>query len=312
MRILVTGGAGYIGSVLIGKLLKEGYEVVCVDNLRYSKTSLLGYISNERFKFVYGDARDKELMKKLSKNVDFIIPLAAVVGAPASAKNPFLTKSLNYDAIKMLVEICPKDVGIIYPNTNSGYGRCPAGTFCTEESPLNPLSLYAKTKVEAEKVVMDRGNTVSLRLATVFGVSPRMRLDLLVNNFVYRAMKDKVLVIFEPHFRRNYIHVEDVADTFIFVIKNFDRMKDNVFNVGLNTANLTKLELAHKIKEQIPELVILVSDYAHDPDKRDYYISTKKLESFGWKAKKSLEEGIKELIKAYPMFEASEPFVNNI
>jgi nucleoside-diphosphate-sugar epimerase len=301
MRILVTGGAGYIGSVLVPVLLDNGHEVTVVDNLTYGQDSLLGVAYHPKFSFIKGDARDQAIIKKALGHVDAVIPLAAVVGAPACDRNPQLAETLNAGAIRMLAGLRSQQQLIVYPNTNSGYGVGSSSDFCTEDSPLNPISLYGRTKVEAESLLLGTGNAVALRLATVFGTSPRMRMDLLVNDLTYRALTDRVLVLFEAHFRRNYIHVRDVAMTFAYALDNYDRMKSRPYNVGLTAANLTKLELAQKIKEYVPSLVIIQSEIGKDPDKRDYIVSNDRLESLGWRPKYSLGDGIRELIKGYSL-----------
>jgi len=298
-HVLVTGGAGYIGSTLVPELLSAGYKVTVVDNLLWRQNSLFHCCAHEDFNVIRGDARDEAVMKPLLKDVDYIIPLAALVGAPLCNRDKIGAVTVNRDAIAMLVKNTSKEQRIIIPNTNSGYGIGQKGVFCTEESPLNPITLYGKTKMEAEKIVLDRGNAVSFRLATVFGASPRMRIDLLVNDFVYRAVYDRFVVVFEGHFKRNYIHVRDVARAFLHVIKNFDQMKNEAYNVGLSTANLSKLELCAKIKEQVKDFVFLESPIGEDPDKRDYIVSNDKIEKTGFIPKHSLEMGITELIKCY-------------
>jgi len=299
MKILVTGGAGYIGSVLVPYLLKREYYVEVVDNFMFNQNSLLDLCIYKNFDVIRGDVRDKNLMKKLVKDKDIIIPLAALVGAPLCERDKIGAKTTNLDAIKMLCEITSRDQKIIFPTTNSGYGTTTGEIFCTEETPLNPISLYGKTKVEAEKIVLDRGNSITFRLATVFGASPRMRIDLLVNNFVYRAVKDRSIVIFEGHFKRNYIHIRDVARAFLHAIDNFDRMRDEPYNVGLSSANLSKIELAKLIKKFIHDFTIIEAPIGSDPDKRNYIVSNEKIEKTGFKPIYSLEDGIKELIKVY-------------
>jgi len=301
VKILVTGGAGYIGSILTGTLLSRGYKVKILDNLMYDQTSLLQYCHDPNFEFIKGDVRDKELMKGLLKDVDIIIPLAAIVGAPACENNPKSAQSINLEAIKMLNFLRSNNQWVIFPTTNSGYGTTTGEIYCTEETPLKPISLYGKTKVEAEKILLDSKNTITLRLATVFGVSPRMRIDLLVNYFVYEAVIRGYLVIYEKDFKRNYIHIRDVADCFIYCIEHFEEMKGEPYNVGLNEANLSKEELANKIKEHIPSLYIHYSEIGCDPDKRNYIVSNDKIMSKGFKAKWSIDYGIKELIKGYKM-----------
>jgi len=297
MKVLITGGAGYLGSNLTRHLLEAGYTVTVLDNLMYDQVTLLHLFGNPKFQFELGDVRDKKLLQELVGLNDVIIPLAAIVGMPACKANPDLTIAVNYQQVADIIEVLRDDQKLILPNTNSQYGS--SDSIITEESPFNPLSLYAKTKCDAENAMLANGNGVSLRLATVFGVSPRMRLDLLVNDFVYKSVVDGYLVLFEAHFKRNYIHVQDIARTFQFVIENYDKCKGQAFNVGLSTANLSKLELAEKIKSHIPSLVIKQDDFKEDFDKRNYIVSNEKLEALGWKPIYDLDYGIKQLISAY-------------
>lgn len=297
MKVLITGGAGYLGSNLTRHLLEAGYSVTVLDNLMYDQVTLLHLFGNPKFQFELGDVRDKKLLQELVGLHDVIIPLAAIVGMPACKANPDLTVAVNYQQVADIVEVLRNDQKLILPNTNSQYGS--SDSIITEESPFNPLSLYAKTKCDAENIMLANGNGVSLRLATVFGVSPRMRTDLLVNDFVYKSIVDGYLVLFEAHFKRNYIHVQDIARTFQFIIENYDKCKGQAFNVGLSTANLSKLELAEKIKEHIPSLVIKQDDFKEDFDKRNYIVSNEKLESLGWKPIYDLDYGIEQLISAY-------------
>lgn len=304
IKILVTGGAGYIGSILVPMLLERGYEVTVLDNFMYDQNSLLDCCANPHFSVIRGDCRDEATLKKALRDADYILPLAAIVGAPACEADKTAAVSTNLEAIKLLLSLRSKEQRIIYPCTNSGYGIGEKDQFCTEETPLRPISLYGKTKVEAEKAILDAGNAISLRLATAFGMSPRMRLDLLVNDFVYRAVRDRYLVVFEGHFRRNFIHVRDVARAFMHAIENFEGMKDEPYNVGLSDANLSKLELCAKIKEQLPDFVYIEAPIGEDPDKRDYIVSNEKIERTGFKPIYSLEMGIKELIKGYTILRA--------
>jgi nucleoside-diphosphate-sugar epimerase len=297
MKVLITGGAGYLGSNLTRHLLEAGYTVTVLDNLMYDQVTLLHLFGNPKFQFELGDVRDKKLLQELVGLNDVIIPLAAIVGMPACKANPELTVAVNYQQVADIVEVLRGDQKLILPNTNSQYGS--SDSIITEESPFNPLSLYAKTKCDAENIMLEKGNGVSLRLATVFGVSPRMRTDLLVNDFVYKSVVDGYLVLFEAHFKRNYIHVQDIARTFQFIIENYDKCKGHAFNVGLSTANLSKLELAEKIKSHIPSLVIKQDDFKEDFDKRNYIVSNEKLEALGWKPIYDLDYGIKQLISAY-------------
>ena len=304
-KILVTGGAGYIGSVLIPKLLLEGYEVTCVDNLMYEPTSLMMATTNKNFKLIVGDARDKELMKPLIEKNDVIIPLACMTGAPLCNKDKVAAASVNKDSVVMCSELSSQDQLLIYPCTNSGYGIGEEGIFCTEESPLNPISLYGKLKVEAENILLQKGNAITFRLATVFGISPRPRLDLLVNDFTYRAYFDKTVVLFEAEFKRNYLHIEDAADGFRFAIKNPNLM-GNCFNLGYSEANLSKRELCEEIKKVIPDFVYLISEIGSDIDKRNYIVSNQKIEDAGFKANRDLLTGIKELVKALPLLKRTQ------
>lgn len=299
MKILVTGGSGYLGSVLVPELLKLGYNVTVLDNFMYGQDSLLENCVRDNFNVINGDVREENILKPLLKNVDYIIPLAALVGAPVCNKDKSAAETINRGAIALLAKLTSKEQRIIIPTTNSGYGIGQKGVFCTEKTPLKPITLYGKLKVEAEKIVLDRGNSISLRLATAFGISPRMRIDLLVNDFVYRAVRDRFVIVFEGHFKRNYIHVRDVAMVFIHAINNFEVMKNEAFNVGLSDANLSKLELCAKIKEQSADFVYLEAPVGEDPDKRDYIVSNEKIEKTGFKPAYSLEFGIKELIKGY-------------
>ena len=299
LRVLVTGGAGYIGTTLVPGLLQAGFHVTVLDNLMYGQATLLDCCSNARFDFIRGDIRDFELTKRLLSRFDVVIPLASIVGAPACKRDPVSARDVNLDAHLNLVKNSSNDQWLLFPTTNSGYGIGDADELCTEESPLRPISAYARTKVEVEEAFLEKGNAITYRLATVFGMSPRMRMDLLVNDFVYRALKDRVLVLFEEHFRRNYIHVKDVANAFMFGLQSFDNMKGEPYNVGLSSANLTKRELAEKIKSHVPELYIHSASIGEDPDKRDYLVSNDKLESLGWRSEHTLDDGIRELVIGY-------------
>ena len=299
-KILITGGAGYIGSMLCTKLLEEGHSVTSVDLLKYDKGSLNHLYHNKNFKLICDDIRKVSLMKKLIQKHDIIIPLAALVGAPLCEKFKKDAISTNLGSIKTLCKYATKKNRVIYLTTNSGYGIGEKNKYCDENSPLKPISLYGKTKCDGEDLVRSKiKNHVCFRLATVFGHSYRMRSDLLVNNFVYTAIKKKKLTLFEPHFRRNFIHVRDVVNAIIFTMKNFNRMKNNVFNLGLSTANISKIMLAKKIKKQYKNLQIKIITNRKDPDKRDYFVSNKKIEKKGFKAKISLEEGISELLQIF-------------
>jgi nucleoside-diphosphate-sugar epimerase len=302
MKILITGGAGYLGSVITGVMLNEGYGVTVLDKLLFNQTSLLQYTSNPKFKFIYGDVRNQIELEKLCDSHDVIIPLAAIVGFPACAADPKLAKEINFDQIVNIVKFTNrKGKKILYPNTNSGYGVGKDDLFCTEESPLTPISVYGQTKCDAENFLRTSTDAVIFRLATVFGVSPRMRTDLLVNDFTYKAITDKYIVVFEKTFKRNFIHIEDVASAFLFMLKNYDTYKGEVFNVGLSSANLSKQELLEKIRDHIRDFAINYNDFYEDPDKRNYIVSNEKIESTGWKPNWDLDMGIKQLIQAYQM-----------
>ncbi len=306
MKILVTGAAGYIGSILVPELLKKGYEVIAIDNFMYNQPSLLDCCYDKKLTIIRGDARDKELISRCLKNVDAIFPLACITGAPASNRDPMTAKTTNFDAVKMLLELRNKEQVIIFPTTNSGYGIGQEGIYCTEETPLNPISLYSCLKVEIEKILLEAGNCITLRLATAFGISPRMRLDLLVNDFTHRAVTDHFVVLFEAHFKRNYIHVRDVAKAFIHCLENFDKMKGEPYNVGLSDANLSKWELCQEIQKQAPEFYFVESKIGGDPDKRNYIVSNAKIERTGFKPEVSLQMGIAELIKGYQIIRKNQ------
>ena len=308
-KILVTGGAGYIGSKLVTKLLNLNFKVTVIDSLIFSSKSLNHLFGHKNFNFVKGDVRNKKIMKNLIRKNEFIIPLAALVGAPLCDKNKKEAISVNLESIKYLMKTINKKNKIIYLTTNSGYGIGEKNKYCNEQSPLNPISLYGKTKVDAEKIIMRSKNAIGFRLATVFGYSYRMRTDLLVNNFVYKAIKDKKLAVYEPHFRRNYIHVDDVVAGIVYSIKNFNRLKSNVYNLGLSSANLTKYMLVQKIKKKLKYLKIKIIKNKKDPDQRDYFVSNKKIEKKGFRAKIKIEEGINELIKVFS--NSKERFINN-
>lgn len=302
MKVLVTGGAGYLGSVITNSLLENGYNVVVIDNLMFNQLSLIQHVSNKKFKFVYGDVRDTSLLKTLVDECDIIIPLAAIVGYPACEQQPNAAYEINYQQIKNIVDwIKNTNKKIIYPNTNSGYGIGDSGVFCDENSQLNPISIYGKTKVNAEQYVLDSGNGICFRLATVFGVSPRMRIDLLINDFVYKAITDKYIVAFEKHFKRNFIHIKDVSSVFLFMIKHYSKYNGQVFNIGLSNANLSKQELLEEIQKYVENFVVVYDEYYEDPDKRNYIVSNKKIENTGWSPSWTIQKGIIELIEAYKM-----------
>lgn len=301
MKILVTGGSGYIGSILVPELINLGYEVTVVDNFMYKQSSLNQLCVFKNFNIINGDIRDQNLMRTLISSSDLIIPLAAIVGAPLCNKDPFSAQSINYDAIVNMIKLVSNSQIILMPTTNSAYGTGDENNFCDEESKLNPISKYAIDKVEIEKKLMNRENSISYRLATVFGMSPRMRIDLLVNDFTYRAVNDSSLIIFEGQFKRNYIHIRDVVSAFIHSINNFQKMKGQIYNVGLSDANLSKIELCEEIKTHFPNFTYVEEKYKKDPDQRNYIVSNKKIEKTGFKPKYSISDGIKELIKGYKM-----------
>ena len=297
-NILVTGGAGYIGSILVPNLLNEGHNVTVLDNFMYGQTSLNQLCANKKFNVYNGDVRLKQDLFPLLKQADIIIPLAAYVGAPLCNKDPIGATSTNKDAIFMMIDNLSQEQIVIMPTTNSAYGT---GTYCTEESALNPISRYAIDKVEVEKRLLDHSNTISYRLATVFGMSPRMRIDLLVNDFVHRAVKDGFTILFEGHFKRNYIHVSDISNAFIHAINKYDSMKNEVYNVGLSEANISKKELCEIIQKYIPTFTFMEAEVGKDPDQRNYIVSNDKIESTGFKTQMSLDAGIQELIKGFRM-----------
>jgi len=298
-KILITGGGGYIGSKLTTKLVNLGYNVTVIDKLDYNKNSLSHLYIKKNFKLITGDVCNKKLIKKEIKNKNLIIPLAALVGAPLCEKNKTLAKKVNQDAIKTIVDNKKNKQKIIFLTTNSGYGIGDKNKLCDELSPLRPISLYGITKNNAEKIVCKSKNYICFRLATVFGYSFRMRTDLLVNNFVFDAVKKKKIILFEENFRRNFIHIDDVVNAIVFSITNFENIKNNIFNLGLSSANITKQVLAKKIKKEVKDLKIFKSKNKKDPDKRDYFVSNKKIENAGFKAKISIEDGIKELIRVF-------------
>lgn len=305
LSILVTGGAGYLGSIMVPELLREGHRVTVLDNFMYRQNSLTTVCMDPNFDAVKGDAREPDVLKPLVKNADLIIPLAALVGMPLCAADRFGAVAVNRDAVLTLLRLLSPSQRIIMPITNSGYGIGEKDKYCTEETPMRPISVYGQTKVEAEAAVLDRGNAISFRLATVFGMAPRMRLDLLVNDFVYRAMHDRSLVLFEAHFKRNFLHVRDVARAFLHGIANYGTMRDNAFNVGLSDTNISKLELCERIQKHLPFFVFPQSQIGSDPDKRDYIVSNEKIEATGFRCAYSLDQGIVELIKGYEMIRNS-------
>jgi len=305
MKVLVTGGAGYIGSLLVPALVELGHEVVVIDNFMHKQTPLLNCCDRENLSIIIGDVRDQELIVANMKDMDFILPLACIVGQPACDKYPTDAKTINYDAIKMILDKRKKDQKIIFPTTNSGYGVGQKCAYCTEDSPMKPTSLYGRLKVEIEKEIIKSKNSITLRLATAFGISPKMRLDPLVNDFVYRAITEGFIMLFESHFKRNYIHVRDVVKAFIHCMDNFKEMKNETYNVNLRDTNLSKWELCEEIKKQVPNFRFIRADVGVDPDKRDYIVSTKKIESTGYKSDYTLQQGIKELIMGYKILDVN-------
>lgn len=306
MNILVTGGAGYIGSVMTPVLLQAGHRVTVIDNFMYNQSSLLDVCHNEALTIVRGDVRDTALLRKLVAKADALFPLACLVGAPLCDKMPVEARSINFDAVKALIDCSSPSQRIIFPTTNSGYGVGEAGIFCTEETPLRPISLYGVLKAEIEQALLDSGRAITLRLATAFGVSPRMRLDLLVNDFTYRAVTDRFVILFEAHFKRNYAHVRDIARAFLHGLEHWDAMKNQPYNVGLSDANLSKMELCLEIQKQLPSFTILEAPVGKDPDQRNYIVSNAKIEKTGFKALVTLPQGIAELIKGYQVIRRNQ------
>lgn len=312
MNILVTGGAGYLGSVMVPQLLAAGHKVTVVDNFMYDQTSLLDCCHYPQLTIVRADVRDKSVIAPLMKEADSIFPLACLTGAPLCDKKPQEAQEIILDALKLILKLRGKNQTIIYPTTNSGYGVGEKGKFCTEETPLRPISLYGRLKVQAEEEVLNAGNGVTLRLATAFGISPRMRLDLLVNDFTFRAVKEGYIELFEPHFKRNFIHVRDVAHAFLHMLKNFDKLKNQAYNVGLSDANLSKLELCEAIKKHVPDFKFTESRTGKDPDKRDYIVSNEKIEKTGFRPQVSLSAGIQELIKGFTVINANRSMTSQL
>ncbi len=300
-HILVTGGAGYLGSIMVPDLLEAGYKVTVLDSFLYGQNSLAHVCNNDNFSVVRGDVRIESVVKPLLAKADIVIPLAALVGAPICSRDPVGAQTVNHDSVIMLFKNLSKEQQVLMPTTNSAYGSGEEGNYCTEESPLNPISKYAIDKVEIEKELMQHPNAISFRLATVFGMSPRMRIDLLVNDFTYRAVHDRFVVLFESSFKRNYIHVRDVSRVFQHGIANFEKMKGQVYNVGLSDANVSKKELCERVQKHIPDFVFIDAPVGKDPDQRNYIVSNEKLESTGFKQTHSLDFGIQELIKGYTM-----------
>ena len=309
MKILVTGGAGYVGSVLVKKLLEKNIKVCVVDNLMYDNGhSILPFFGTPKFKFIKGDVRDEGLMKGLVHNFDFVIHLAAIVGFPACRKNPHLAQTVNVDSYRLISSLMSKEQGSVYASTGSNYGII-ENQICTEETPLNPISLYGKTKTEAENIFLNENQAVAYRFATAFGLSPRMRLDLLINDFVYQAINNKLLVMFEKTFKRTFIHVSDMANAIIHAIDNYDSMKNNTYNVGGDSNNYSKEEIALMIKEKI-DYYLHFAEVGEDEDKRNYEVSYKKINDAGFFINKTVEEGIKELVEASPALDVRSAYKN--
>ncbi|BFU90057.1 MAG: membrane protein [Nitrospira sp.] len=300
-NILVTGGAGYLGSIMVPDLLQLGHKITVLDSFMYKQASLNHVCHHPNFSVVKGDIRIESMMAPLIKKTDIVIPLAALVGAPMCSQDPVGATTVNHDAIILMLKLLSKQQMVLMPTTNSAYGTGDKNNFCTEESALNPISIYAKEKVAIEKELMQRENAISFRLATVFGMSPRMRIDLLVNDFTYRAVYDRFVVLFESSFKRNYVHVRDVSRVFQHAIENFDKMKGQIYNVGLSEANVSKRELCEHIQKQVPDFVFLDAPVGKDPDQRNYIVSNAKIEATGFKPMYSLDAGISDLVKGYTM-----------
>lgn len=301
LSVLVTGGAGYLGSMLVPALLAEGYRVHVLDDFMYGQNSLAECCANPNFSVTNGDVRQEDIVRPLVAKADVVIPLAALVGAPICARDPIGATSTNRDAIALMAKLMSREQRILMPITNSGYGVGEQGKFCTEDTPMRPLTLYGRDKVAAEQIVLGRENSISFRLATVFGMAPRMRIDLLVNDFVYRAVKDRFIVLFQAHFKRNFVHVRDVARAFLHGIANFETMKGMPYNVGLDDANLSKWELCERIRAQVPDFTFIEAEIGEDPDKRDYIVSNERIGGTGYAPAHSLDDGIAELVKGFTM-----------
>jgi len=305
-NILVTGGAGYLGSTMVPDLLYAGHKVTVLDNFMFQQTSLNHVCNNPNFSVVKGDIRIESVIAPLLKKADIVIPLAALVGAPLCNLDPIGATTINHDAISLMIKLLSKEQIVLMPTTNSAYGTGDVNNFCTEESPLRPISQYAIEKVQIEKELMQRENAISFRLATVFGMSPRMRIDLLVNDFTYRAVNDRFVVLFESFFKRNYVHVRDVSRAFQHAVNNFGQMKGQIYNVGLSEANVSKKELCEVIQRHLQDFLFIDAPIGKDPDQRNYIVSNKKIEATGYKASITLDEGIVELIKGYKMIKNSK------
>ena len=306
MKILVTGGAGYIGSVLVPTLLNDGHDVTVVDSFMYGQTSLLDCCADPMLTIVRGDVRDSRLMSKRVATADAVLPLACLTGAPLCDKDPTTARAVNHDAVRRIADQLSSQQILIFPSTHSGYGVGQADIHCDEQTPLRPISLYGRLKVELETHLLDRGNCVTFRFATLFGTSPRMRLDLLVNDFAYRAVVDRFLVLFEPHFKRNYLHVRDASRAFRHALENYETMRGRPYNVGLSDANISKRELCETIQKYVPDFTYLVADIGKDPDQRNYIVSNERIEASGFKTTIGLDAGIEELIRGYQIVRRSQ------
>lgn len=306
MKILVTGGAGYIGAILVPELLKKEHEVIVVDSLMYQQTSLLDVCFHSKLSLIRGDVRDDRILKNLISKVDAILPLACLTGAPICEREAAAAKAINYDAIQKILAMKSRDQILIFPSTNSGYGVGEKDVYCDEDSPMRPISLYARLKVDIEEILLERGDCVTMRFATVFGASPRMRLDLLVNDFTYRAVTDRFIVLFEPHFKRNYLHIRDAAAAFVHALDHYESMKGRPYNVGISNANLSKWELCELIKKHVSEFYFVAAEIGGDPDKRNYIVSNARMESTGFKTAIGIDQGIQELLKAFQMIRRNQ------
>ena len=306
MDILVTGGAGYLGSILVPRLLADGHKVTVVDNFMYQQTSLLDCCIDKRLTIIRGDVRDERLLTELVPRADTILPLACLTGAPLCMRDPQTAKAVNYDAVKIIADLVSPHQLLIFPSTNSGYGIGQPDIYCDEDTPLRPISLYGRLKVDLESLLLDKGHCITFRFATLFGISPRMRLDLLVNDFTYRAALDRCIVLFEPHFKRNYLHVRDAARAFVHALEHYDQMQGHPYNVGLSEANLSKWELCERIRQHEPDFYFTVAEIGEDPDKRNYLVSNRRIEATGFKPAVSLDHGIEELIKGYQILRRNQ------
>lgn len=306
-KILVTGGAGYIGTSLIPKLLEEGHEVTVFDNLMYGGNQLLPFFRNANFHFVMGDITIKNQFEDVVENKDIIIHLAAIVGFPACQNNPELATNVNVGGTKNLIEILKPEQVVLYGSTGSNYGK--VTDICTEETPLNPLSIYGETKTKAEQMLMDRGNTTAYRFATAFGISSRLRLDLLINDFINKCLRDKYLVVYEKNYMRTFIHVSDIAESFIFAINNLDKITDNVYNVGDDSMNYSKEEICNMVGSKTGAF-IHYEEIGTDADQRNYIVSYDKIKKLGFKVKISVEDGIDETVKALEVVDFQNPYIN--